>query len=211
MKLTGLALIAAAVFVLAGCGAKGGQPDPKAEAPPPVQVESEADANTVKVDHPEQFPLAEATARLSASELNVTGTVSADVSRNVPVVSLASGRVVEIRARLGDQVTKGQLLLRIQSADISAAFSDYRKAVADEALARTQLDRAKMLYDKGAIAKKDLEVAQDTADKAVVDVENAKDRLRVLGVNTNDPSPLSTSTLRFRELLRNRTSRRPRA
>ena len=122
------------------------------------------------------------------SELSVTGVVSPDVSRAVPVVSLSSGRVIDLRARLGDQVHQGQLLLRIQSADVSAAFSDYRKAVADEALARAQLDRAKVLYDRGAIAKKDLEVAEDTANKAVVDVETTAEHLRVLGMSaTPDP------------------------
>ena len=47
----------------------------------------------------------------AAPELNVTGAVSPDVSRSIPVVSLASGRIVDIHARLGDTVTKGQLLM----------------------------------------------------------------------------------------------------
>jgi len=186
----GLALIFAASLLLAGCGAEGGQPDPKAEAPPPAQVEQEADASLVKVDHPEQFPIAAATAHVTSTELNVTGTVSADVSRTVPVISLASGRVVEIRARLGDEVTKGQLLMRVQSSDISGAFSEYRKATTDETLARAQLDRAKLLFSKGAIAAKDLEVAQDTADKARVDVENAVEKLKVLGADLSQPSSI---------------------
>jgi len=174
---------------LAGCGAKGGTPgDEKSEAPPPAQVEPEADASLVKVDHPEQFPLAVAEARPEAPELNVTGVVSADVSRNVPVISLASGRVVDIRARLGDTVQKGQILMRVQSADLSGAFSDYRHALADETLAHAQLDRNKLLYDKGAIAQKDLEVAVDTEEKAKVDVETALEHLRVLGADPDHPS-----------------------
>jgi len=188
MKLTGLGLIVAAGLVLAGCGAKGGQPDPKTEAPPPTQVEAEADASLVKVDHPDQFPVAPATAHITSTELQVTGTVTADVSRTVPVISLASGRVVEVRARLGDEVAKGQLLMRVQSSDISSAFADYRKANTDEVLARAQLDRAKLLFEKGAIAAKDLEVAQDTADKARVDVENATEKLKVLGADMSHPS-----------------------
>jgi len=116
--------------------------------------------------------------------------VSSDVSRNVPVISLASGRVVEIHARLGDEVSKGQLLMRVQSADISGAFSDYRKAMADQVLAQAQLDRSQLLYDKGAIAKKDVEVAQDTADKAKVDVETAIEHLKVLGADINHLSPV---------------------
>ncbi|MGA2157489.1 MAG: efflux RND transporter periplasmic adaptor subunit, partial [Bryobacteraceae bacterium] len=174
---------------LAGCRAKG-QPDPKAEAPPPAQVENETDVNLVKVDHPEQFPLATAERRETAPELQVTGVVSADVSRNVPVISLASGRVVAINAKLGDTVTKGQLLMRVQSSDISSAFSDYRHALADQKLLRAQLSRTELLYDKGAMAQKDLEVAQDAADKAQVDVDTALEHLKVLGVDVAHPSSL---------------------
>ncbi len=185
----GLVLTAiAAALILAGCGAKGDTPDPDAGAPPPTKVVQDGDPGMVTVDRPEEFPLATAVARRSAPQMNVTGVVSVDVSRNIPVVSLASGRVVDVRARLGDQVTKGQLLLRVQSSDISSAFSDYRKAMADEVLAHAQYDRAKLLYDDGAIPQKDLEVAQDTEVKAKVDVETTVDRLRVLGADLNKPS-----------------------
>ena len=183
----GAGLSLALGFLLAGCGAKG-QTNPAAESPPAAEVEQEQDASMVKVDHPEQFPLATASAHVAAPELNVTGVVSADVSRNVPVISLASGRVVDIRARLGDTVAKGQLLMRVESADVSGAFSDYRKARADETLAHAQFDRSKLLYEKGAIAAKDLEVAQDTEDKAKVDVETAVDHLKVLGVDVDHPA-----------------------
>jgi cobalt-zinc-cadmium efflux system membrane fusion protein len=173
--------------LLAGCGPKEA-PDPKAEAPPPTQVEQEANASLVKVDHPEQFPLATAVERDATPELDVTGSVNPDVSRNVPVISVASGRILEIDARLGDTVTKGQLLMKVQSADIAGAFSDYRHAVADETLSRVQLERAKTLLEKGAIAAKDLEVAQDTEDKAKVDVETAQEHLTVLGADIKNPT-----------------------
>ena len=178
-----LTLLFGLVLFLAGCGAKGKMPDAEAGAPPPAKVEREADASMVKVDHPEQFPLATAVRYDAASELNVTGVVSADVSRNIPVISLASGRIVEIHARLGDTVTKGQLLLKVQSEDITQAFSDYRQAIADETLAKAQFERSKILYEKGAIAQKDLEVAQDAEAKAAVTVETALDHLKVLGAD----------------------------
>src|SRR4029077_15743034 len=155
---TTAAFFTASVF-LAACS--GGKADPKAEAPPPVTVEHEQDLNVVQVDHPEQYPLAAAVAYQARSQLNATGTGSPDISRSVPVISLATGRVVEVDARLGDVVKKGQLLLRVQSADMSAAFSDYRKAVADEKLAKIKFDRAKLLYDKGAISLNDFQTAED--------------------------------------------------
>src|SRR5579863_2675208 len=158
--------------------------DQSAESPPAARVIPGTDVNLLTVDRPEQYPLVAATAKASASELVVTGVVNPDVSRNVPVISLASGRVVGIYARLGDTVQKGQLLLRIRSDDVSSGYSSYRKAVADELLARAQLDRTKDLYQWGAMAKADLEVAQDAEDKAKVDLETMSEHLRLLG---NDP------------------------
>lgn len=179
----------ASAILLAGCGAKAAG-DPAAGAPPAAQVDEEGSADLVKVDHPEQFPTVAAGKRDSAPALNVTGVVTADVSRNVPVISLASGRILEVKARLGDTVTKGQPLLRVQSADTSSAFSDYRQALADETLARAQLARSKLLFDKGAVAQKDLEIAQDVAEKARIAVETTTERLRVLGADKDHPSPV---------------------
>ena len=164
-------------------GCKEEKADPRAEAPTPVKVEHEQDVNVVQVDHPEQFPLFTAVEHVSTSQLVVNGVVSPDISRTVPVISLAVGRVVEIKARLGDTVKKGQVLLRVQSADMSGAFSDYRKALADEQLSRTQLERSKLLYDKGAVSLNDLQIAQDTEDKAKTDVENTSAKIHVLGGN----------------------------
>jgi cobalt-zinc-cadmium efflux system membrane fusion protein len=175
--------------LFSGCG-NGVKADPAAEAPPAAQVEHVGDSAAVKVDRPDQFPVVAATAFTSGSDLNVTGTVAADISRAVPVISLAAGRVIEVHAKLGDTVIKGQLLMRVQSADISTAYSDYRQAVADETLAKAQLERSKLLLDKGAIAQKDYEVAVDTAEKAHVTVETTEEHLRVLGVDKNHPSSI---------------------
>jgi cobalt-zinc-cadmium efflux system membrane fusion protein len=171
-------------MVAAGCGEKTFTGN---GAPPPTKVEKEADVSLLTVEHTEQFPLVKATEYTAAPTLNVTGVVMPDISRTVPVISLATGRVVEIKARLGDTVQKGKILLRVQSPDISGAFSDYRKAVADEALAQKQFDRAQILYDKGAISLNDFQVAQDTEAKAKVDVETTLEHLRVLGVDKDHP------------------------
>ena len=171
----------ASLLALVGCTAHA---DPAAEAPPPANIVPGADPSLFTVDHPEQFPLAAAVERPTSSELVVTGTVMPDVARNVPVVSLASGRVVAINARLGDTVKKGQVLLTIRSDDVAGGFDAYRKAVADELLARKQLNRAVDLYAHGAIAQQDLEVAQDAADDAKVTLATATEHLRLLG---NDP------------------------
>jgi cobalt-zinc-cadmium efflux system membrane fusion protein len=174
-------------LLLAGCTGDR-KADPMAEAPPTSQVESAQDATIVTVSHPEQFPMTAVEPRQATSQLVVTGVVAPDISRTVPVISVAAGRVVEIKARLGDAVRKGQVLMKVQSADVSGAFSDYRKAVADEQLANTQLERAKLLYDKGAISQNDLQTSENAENKAKVDVETAREHLRVLGSGTEHPS-----------------------
>jgi len=181
-SLTLITMSSALLLTLAGCNTAHG--DQAAEAPPTANVVLAPDAALFSVDHPEQFPLAAATQHPTTSELVVTGTILPDVSRNVPVVSLASGRVMAIHARLGDTVQKGQLLLTVRSDDVSGGYSNYRMAVADEVLARTQYERSKDLYVHGAIALNDLQVAQDTEDKARIAVETLAEHLRLLG---NDP------------------------
>jgi len=176
-------------FLSSGCN-RNIKADSSDGDPPPVRVEHVGGATLITVDHPERFELATADRHTVSPELRVTGVVSADISRNVPVISLASGRILEIHTRLGDPVTRGQLLMRVQSADIAEAFADYQSAVADERLAVAQLARSKVLYQKGAIAQKDLEVAQQEEEKADVAVDNAIEHLKVLGADKDHPTPI---------------------
>jgi cobalt-zinc-cadmium efflux system membrane fusion protein len=159
-----------------------------AAAPPHATVEPGFDAANIQVDHPEQFPLATATEHMAAPELNVTGSVNPDVSRQVPVPSLATGRVMEIDARLGDEVRQGQLLFKVRSTDIAGAYADYRKAVMNEQLNKVQLNRAKILFDHGVTPKSALEVAQNAEDSALVDLETTREHLHLLGADPDHPS-----------------------
>jgi cobalt-zinc-cadmium efflux system membrane fusion protein len=182
----GLMLMAmAASLPTSGC--KSDKVNADAEAPPPAKVISGVDVSFFAVEHPERYPIITANEYQAPSQLFVTGTVIPDIARTVPVISLASGRVVDIRARLGDTVKKGQTLLRIRSDDISGGFDAYRKAISDELLARKQLDRAKLLYEHGAIALGDLEVAQDSEDDAKTTLDTTTEHLRLLGSDPDNP------------------------
>jgi len=145
------------------------------------------DVSFFAVEHPEQYPIAQSVEYQAPSQLSVTGTVFPDIARTVPVISLASGRIVDIRARLGDAVKRGQLLLRVRSDDISGGFDAYRKAVSDELLARKQLDRGKILYEHGAISLGDLEVFQDAEDDAKTTLDTATEHLHLLGSDPDNP------------------------
>lgn len=192
LLLTQVILCISLSIALAGCDRKVEAQDKAASAsgtgPQPVVVVPDLDANNFEADHPEQFPLVTAGERAATSELNVTGVVSPDVSRQIPVPSLATGRVVEIDARLGDEVKKGQLLFKVRSMDITGAYSDYRQAVKNEELTKLQLERANTLFAAGAYAKSVVEIAQNAEDDNMVILETAREHLAQLGVDPANPS-----------------------
>lgn len=205
LRLIPLTLCLGLGVLLAGCGSKDTvHASNTGTGPAPITVEPDLDANNFKVDHPERFPLATAGEHIAAPELNVTGVVNPDVSRQVPVPSLATGRIVEIDARLGDEVKKGQILFKVRSSDVAGAYSDYRKAVKNQQLAvdnerltKIQLERAQLLYSNGAIPKSGFEVAanaevgsQTALDNAKVDVDTTSEHLRLLGSDPEHPTGL---------------------
>ena len=177
-----LALLAGSLLFSLACSRE----TPAATSKPPITL----DPDVFEAERPDLFKTAKAELRDLPTTVNANGVISPDVNRTIHVTSLASGRVVELKVKLGDTVEKGQTLLVISSPDIASAFADYEKAKADEQLSRKALERAQMLYDRGAIATKDLEVAQGTEDKAKVDLQTADHRIRILGADPNQPSPL---------------------
>lgn len=156
----------------------------------PTKTEVTLEPNVFNAEHPESFQVARVESRPLPGVLKANGTITPDVARTIHVTSLGSGRVIELNARLGDQVRKGQVLLTISSPDLAVATADYQKARADEELARKALERAELLNSHGALAEKDLQQAQDTEDKQRVDLQTAAQRVRLLGGDPDYPASL---------------------
>jgi cobalt-zinc-cadmium efflux system membrane fusion protein len=183
-----LALTASMGLAVSGCKGK----DQGDGAPPPAQVIQVADMNLITIDSKDvaKFPLVSAAQIESAPELTATGTVFPDISREIPVISMANGRVVDIKARLDDNVKKGQLLLKVQSPDITNAFDAYLKAANDEHMANMAYTRAEDLFKHGAISQAMLEQAEDTEKDAKADLTAADEQLKTLGVDKSHPSSI---------------------
>jgi cobalt-zinc-cadmium efflux system membrane fusion protein len=158
------------------------------EAPPANVAVERTSSDAVTVAKPERFPLVAANSRDVVSTLSVTGSVQPDVSREIPVLSLANGRVIALHVGLGDFVHKGQLVMEVQSPDVATAFNGYLKAVNDEHLARVTFERDQLLYDKGAIAQSQLQAAEDGENDAKADLTATGQQLKILGVDKNNPS-----------------------
>ncbi len=178
----GLIFLLGVMLVASGCSR-----DTEASA---TKQEVTREPGVFDVDHPELFKLAKVETRNLPTEVTANGTISPDVNRTIHVTSMGSGRVMELKVRLGDQVKKGQLLMTVSSPDLAGAVSDYQKARADEDLAHRALDRAQLLYDRGALAAKDLEAAQNAESKAKVDVTTTEEHIRILGGDPKSPGGL---------------------
>lgn len=181
------ACLAAACMLFAGGCSRSTNADNDS---PPARSEPPPDPGLYRPARPERFPLAKAEARPEHDRLLLNCVVSPDVQRTVHVTSLAGGRVADVRARLGDTVRRGQVLLVINSSELAAAIAEYKKAQADEALTRKARDRAQLLYSHGAAPQKELETAEDAGAKARVDVSAAEERIRLLGGDLARLSPV---------------------
>jgi len=176
-----------AISALAACGQDASAHTDQGGRTP--RIEEVSDSSLVRVTHPEQFDIVQVTSRAVADRLSGTCVVSPDVNRTVPVNALGGGRVVDLKASLGDRVHRGQTLVTISSPDLSAALADHLKAVAEEVFAHKQLDRAHLLFEHGSLAQRDLEAADDAEQKAQVDLRATEERVRMLGGDATQPAP----------------------
>lgn len=189
-RLTGAVVLPATLLIPALTGCKSA---PSGDgAPPPARVIQVSDMNLITIDNNDvaKFPIVQAEKIELASELQATGSVVPDVSREVPVISMASGRVVDIKTRLDDRVSKGQLLLKVQSPDITNAFNTYLKAANDEQLTNKAFLRAQDLYQHNATSRAMLEQAEAAETDAKADVTAAEDQLKTLGADKDHPSSI---------------------
>jgi cobalt-zinc-cadmium efflux system membrane fusion protein len=184
--LSALAIAAAIGLPVSACKSK----EAGDGAPPPAQVIEVPDMNLITIAQNDlsKFPLATVDQMQVPSELNATGSVFPDISREVPVISLANGRVVDIKVRLDDNVTKGELLFQVQSPDVTNAYNAYLKAVNDEQLAHKNLIRAQDLLNHGAVSQAMADQAEDAEKDAKADLGASALQLKMLGVDKDHPT-----------------------
>lgn len=111
-----------------------------------------------------------------------TGVIRPVVGAEVDVGSRISGRVVDLRVKVGDAVDAGDLLARLDATEIDARVD---KAAADLALARAELEQAQgaferrsRLADAGIAAPADLDAARRDLEVAQARVASAAAELR---------------------------------
>ena len=83
--------------------------------------------------------------------------------RKAAVASKGTGRLVLLNVEEGDQVKKGQLIARLEDADVIAARESARQSLlvaeADLYDAKTSYERMRILLKQGLIAQAEYDVA----------------------------------------------------
>ncbi|MDE1989120.1 MAG: efflux RND transporter periplasmic adaptor subunit [Betaproteobacteria bacterium] len=114
--------------------------------------------------------------------LRVTGKVDFDEQHVSRIGASVTGRVTDIVAVPGQTVKRGELLARINSAELGQSQLAYLKARAADELARNAYERAQLLYREDVIAKAELQRRQSEAATARAERRAMSEQLQVLGM-----------------------------
>jgi RND family efflux transporter MFP subunit len=113
---------------------------------------------------------------ISPNQANVVLTASGYVvaQRKAAIASKATGRLVALNFEEGDRVKKGQVIGRIESADVEAtlaqARADLKIAQSDFTDAERSLERARTLLDRSLISQAEFDAAQARHDRVVAQI-----------------------------------------
>jgi membrane fusion protein, heavy metal efflux system len=193
-----LILSLCSVLLFAGCNRKA-----QNEGEP--QAESANKGNLVEMSVSAQQHIGMAVAPAALTQLNeylrATGTVQPIDSRIGVVGPLARGRIIEVRAKVGDRVEAGQTLAVFDNIEAGELLSQEQSARADLERLKAQLipatrqaDRGRRLADIGAGAEKDYESSKAEKEGIEADIrsqqaliDGIRQRLRRFGISDDSP------------------------
>ncbi|MEI2719453.1 MAG: efflux RND transporter periplasmic adaptor subunit [Gemmatimonadales bacterium] len=159
------------------------------DAPPTKELAKERAPDTTEVDvvTVDSATMTSVGIRLAAvtsapaSALAVTGTITYDANLVSHIGSRTAGRVVDLRADLGDVVRSGQVLAVLESPEVGQVRSEELEGEALLAIAQENFDREKRLETQGISSRKELLDAQADLRRAEAALRSSRERLRVLG------------------------------
>ncbi len=181
------------VLTTGGCG------DGKTEPTPPNHKSQQAGTVRIPPEAQRQLIVEEVQLKPIAGDLTLSGKVQYSEDRYAKISSPLVGRVTDVLAKLGEKVATGQVLVRIDSAEIGSAYSDYVKADSDLNFATRNYELAKELYETKALSKKDLVQAENDFLKFRAEYRRARERLLALRVPASElDKPRSQQTISSR-------------
>jgi len=130
--------------------------------------------------------LAPVTKQRMAGMISATGKVEANADKIAHVSPRISGKVVSVKASLGDSVSAGQSLATLDSVELGEALGRYHQSKTKLALAQSNMERIKALVEKKIAARKDILQAETDYKTAQTELHTDEERLSLYGVSTSD-------------------------
>jgi len=121
-----------------------------------------------------------AQAGAAVDQVTIRGVVAAPPDRDAVVAPGIAGRIVELRVREGESVSRGDLLARIEDPTVPDALAEAAAAVASakasSEAARAAFDRAERLLAEGIVARRDVEESRARSESAEADLRAARSK-----------------------------------
>lgn len=121
-----------------------------------------------------------------AGAISATGKVEANADRIAHVSPRISGKIVSVKASLGDSVSAGQVMATLDSVELGEALSRYHQSKTKLALAQSNMERIKTLVEKKIAARKDIFQAETDYKTAQTELHTDEERLSLYGVSISD-------------------------
>ena len=179
LTLTASALLA--LSLLAGCN-DAAQPAP--EAPAPI-----LQGNQLRFapGHPQLALLGIVSAAPGkAITVELPAKLVWNEERTQRIYPAFAGRVMAIKADVGQPVKSGTLLAQLASPDFGMAQADTAKAGAEARLSQKSLQRQRELFEAGIIARKDLDQAEFDAARTQAEIQRTTARTKLYGAGSGN-------------------------
>ena len=121
----------------------------------------------------------------AAVPLSATAVIEMNMDRSAKISPRVAGKAARITASQGDRVKAGQALAWLDSVELDQAWADYLKAQGKVELARKNFQREETLFEKKVAPEKDVLKAKQELVEAEADLNFAKERFRLLGVDVS--------------------------
>jgi cobalt-zinc-cadmium efflux system membrane fusion protein len=119
----------------------------------------------------------------AAVPFTATAVIEMNMDRTAKISPRVTGKAVKIIVSQGDRVKAGQALAYLDSVELNQIWADYRKAQGKVELARRSLQREETLFQKKISPEKDVLKARQELDEAEADINFARERFRLVGVD----------------------------
>ena len=180
---------------LIACGTSDDKQKAGAKADTKAATSTPADASLVSADAETQKWVKVATIRTIdfRETLRVPASVSVDETRMARIGSNVTGRITDLKAIVGQNVNRSDVLATVNSTELSSAQLAFLKAFSAKLLAERAAQRAQQLFEADVIGAAELQRRETELSQAEAESSASQDQLQVLGMSKKNIQKLEQS------------------